>query len=328
MTKLISLVLPCYNEEGNVEEIYRRIGEVIAHQPQYRYEFIFIDNASEDRTQQVLRELAARDKRVKVILNSRNFGALRSQYHAILRARGDAVITMSTDLQDPPELIRDFIAKWEQGYKVVAGVLAGRKEAFLMVAIRNFYYRLIKRLSDTRLIASFTGFCLVDQKVVEVLRTIQDPNPYFRGLIAEIGFDTALVEYVQQKRHSGRTTTNFYYLFGLAMLGITNYSKVPLRLATMVGFLSATVSLLISLGYLIYKLLFWQEFTVGMAPIVIGMFFFSSLQLIFLGIVGEYIGSIHTNVLNRPLVIEKETINFDEPDAGGSVKDGGAGDPR
>lgn len=316
MTKLISFVLPCYNEEGNIEEIYRRIGAVVAGLSQYRYEFIFIDNASEDRTQQVLRELAARDQRVKVILNSRNFGALRSQYHAILRARGDAVITMSTDLQDPPELIRDFIAKWTQGYKVVAGVLAGRTEAFPMVAIRNFYYRLIERLSDTRLIASFTGFCLVDQQVVEVLRTIRDPNPYFRGLIAEIGFETTCVEYVQQKRHSGRTTTNFYYLFGLAMLGITNYSKVPLRLATMVGFLSATVSLLISLGYLVYKLLFWQQFTVGMAPIVIGLFFFSSLQLIFLGIVGEYIGSIHTNVLNRPLVIEKETINFDRPDSG------------
>jgi glycosyltransferase involved in cell wall biosynthesis len=311
MTKLISIVLPCYNEEGNVEEVYRRIGEIVADLPQYRYEFIFIDNASEDRTQSVLRGLAARDSRVKVIINSRNFGALRSQYHAILRARGDAVITMSTDLQDPPALIKEFIAKWEGGYKVVAGVLAGRNEAFPMVAIRSFYYRLIERLSDTRLIANFTGFCLVDQQVVEVLRKIQDPNPYFRGLIAEIGFETALVEYVQQKRHSGRTTTNFYYLFGLAMLGITNYSKVPLRLATMIGFLSATVSLLISLGYLIYKLLFWQEFTVGMAPIVIGMFFFSSLQLIFLGIVGEYIGSIHTNVLNRPLVIERETINFD-----------------
>ena len=310
--KLVSLVLPCYNEEGNIEELYRQINEVIAGLPRYRYEFIFIDNASEDGTQRVLRGLAARDRRVKVIINSRNFGALRSQYHAILRARGDAVITMSTDLQDPPALIRDFIAKWEQGYKVVAGVLTGRKEAFPMVAARNFYYRLIKRLSDTKLIASFTGFCLVDQQVVEVLRTIRDPNPYFRGLIAEIGFETATVGYVQQKRHSGRTTTNFYYLFNLAMLGITNYSKVPLRLATMVGFLSATVSLLISLGYFVYKLLFWREFSLGMAPIIIGFFFFSSLQLIFLGIVGEYIGSIHTNVLNRPLVIEKQTINFDE----------------
>jgi glycosyltransferase involved in cell wall biosynthesis len=165
------------------------------------------------------------------------------------------------------------------------------------------------------LIANFTGFCLVDKQVVEVLRTIRDPNPYFRGLIADIGFETATVEYVQQRRHSGRTTTNFYYLFGLAMLGITNYSKVPLRLATMVGFLSATISLVISLGYLVYKLLYWREFSLGIAPIVIGFFFFSSLQLIFLGLVGEYIGSIHTNVLNRPLVIERETINFDPPGA-------------
>jgi glycosyltransferase involved in cell wall biosynthesis len=313
--KLVSIVLPCYNEEGNIEEVYRQVNEVIATLPQYRYEFIFIDNASEDRTQDVLRKLAARDQRVKVIINSRNFGALRSQYHAILRARGDAVITMSTDLQDPPALIREFIAKWEQGYKVVAGVLTARKEAYPMVAIRNFYYRLIRRLSDTKLIASFTGFCLVDQRVVEVLRTIRDPNPYFRGLIAEIGFETATVGYVQQKRLSGRTTTNFYYLFGLAMLGITNYSKVPLRLATMVGFLSATISLVISLGYLVYKLLYWREFSLGIAPIVIGFFFFSSLQLIFLGLVGEYIGSIHTNVLNRPLVIERETINFDPPGA-------------
>jgi len=310
--KLITIVLPCYNEEGNIEEIHRQIGEVFKELPQYRYEYLFIDNASQDKTPEILRGLAARDKRVKVILNSRNFGALRSHYHALLRAQGDAVVTIMSDLQDPPALIKDFIAKWEQGSTVVAGVLKGRHEAYLMVAIRNFYYRLIRRLSDTKLIANFTGFCLVDKKVIEVLRTIRDPNPYFRGLIAEIGFETATVEYVQQRRHSGRTTTNFYYLFGLAMLGITNYSKIPLRLATMIGFVSATVSLLISFGYLLYKLVYWQSFSMGVAPIIIGFFFFSSLQLIFLGIVGEYIGSIHTNVLNRPLVIEKETINFTE----------------
>lgn len=309
--KLVSIVLPCYNEEGNVEEIYRQICAVIRDLPRYRYEFIFIDNDSRDRTQAILRDLAARDRRVKVIFNSRNFGALRSHYHAILKASGDAVITIMSDLQEPPALIRDFLAKWEEGYKIVAGVLKGRKEPFPMVAIRNFYYRLISRLSDTTLLANFTGFGLIDRQVLEVLRRIKDPNPYYRGLIAEVGFDAATVEYVQQKRHSGRTSTNLYYLFGLAMLGITNYSKVPLRLATMVGFLSATVSLLIAFGYFIYKLIYWQSFSLGVAPIVIGFFFFSSLQLFFLGIVGEYIGAIHTNVLNRPLVIEKETINFD-----------------
>lgn len=311
MTKLVSFVIPCYNEEGNVEEIHRQIGEVIRDLPQYRYEFVFIDNASQDGTPDVLRKLAARDARVRVIFNSRNFGVQRSHFHAFFKTRGDAVITIMSDLQDPPALIRDFIERWEAGYKIVVGVIKGRKDSFVMRSFRNFYYRLIGRLSNIKLISCFTGFSLVDRQVVDVLRGIHEPNPNFRGLIAEVGFSVASIDYFQQKRLHGRTSTNFYYLYDLAMLGITSYSKIPLRLAIMFGFLSAIGSLLISFGYFVYKLVYWQSFTVGVAPIAIGLFFFSSLQLIFLGIVGEYIGAIHTNVLNRPLVIEKETINFD-----------------
>jgi glycosyltransferase involved in cell wall biosynthesis len=279
--------------------------------PQYEYEHIFIDNASKDRTVAKLKEISHKDQKVKIIVNTRNFGHIRSGYHALLQAKGDAVISIVADLQDPPTLIKAFVKKWEEGYKIVIGVKTQSEGSPLFFAIRKVYYNLVGRLSEVELIKNFTGFGLYDQKVIETLRSIDDPYPYFRGLISDIGFERAVIEYVQPSRKRGFTKNNFYTLYDLAMLGITNHSKVPLRLATMTGFFVALISLLVALGYFGYKLIFWENFQVGMAPLIIGLFFFSSVQLIFIGIIGEYIGSIHTQVLKRPLVVEKERINFD-----------------
>ncbi len=279
--------------------------------PGYDYEHIFIDNASKDRTVAILRELAKDDKRVKVIVNTRNFGHIRSPSHAILQARGDAVVSIVADLQDPPALILEFVRKWEEGYKVVMAVKKQSQEAWPMFALRRLYYRALRRLSDVELVEHFTGFGLYDRAVVEAFRNIGDPYPYFRGLIADLGFESARVEYRQPGRRRGITKNNFYTLYDMAMLGLTSYTKVPLRLATMLGFASAAISLLAALFYLVYKLLFWRSFSLGLAPLVVGIFFFSSVQLIFLGIVGEYVGSIHTYIRRMPLVVEKERINFD-----------------
>jgi len=309
--KRISVVTACFNEEENVKEVYEQVKAVFIDLPQYEYEHIFIDNASKDRTVTILKEIAQKDRRVKIIVNTRNFGHIRSPYHALMQAKGDAVISIVADLQDPPVMIKEFIKKWEEGYKIVIGVKTQSEESPFFFAIRKAYYNLIGRLSEVELIKNFTGFGLYDQIVIETLRGIEDPYPYFRGLICDIGFERAVIEYVQPSRKRGFTKNNFYALYDMAMLGITNHSKVPLRLATMTGFIVALMSLLVALGYFGYKLIFWENFQVGMAPLVIGLFFFSSIQLIFIGIIGEYIGAIHTQVLKRPLVIEKERINFD-----------------
>lgn len=308
--KLISVVTACYNEEENVREVYEQVRRELEQLPAYTYEHIFIDNASTDRTVAILKELAASDQRVKVIVNTRNFGHIRSPFHALMQAKGAAVISIVADLQDPVELIKEFLKKWEAGYKVVVGIKAGSDEAKPMYAARKLYYDVIGSLADVKLLKNFTGFGLYDQQVIATLRDIGDPYPYFRGLICDLGFATAEIEYVQPIRKRGITKNNFYTLYDMAMLGLTNHSKVPLRLATMLGFAMSFVSLVIGLVYLIYKLLFWQQFTLGLAPVVIGLFFFASVQLIFLGIVGEYVGAIHTQVLKRPLVIEKERVNF------------------
>jgi len=308
--KRISIVSPCYNEEENVRELYEQVKNVMATLEGYEYEHIYIDNASKDRTVPILREIAAQDKRVKVIINARNFGHIRSPYHALLQADGDAVISMASDLQDPPHLIRDFVQKWEAGYKVVMGVKSHSEETMVLFALRTLYYRTLRTLSDIELVENFTGFGLYDQEVIRILRQIDDPYPYFRGLIADIGFESAKIEFLQPTRKRGITKNNFYTLYDMAMLGLTNHSKIPLRLATMFGFVAGVASFVVGLFYLLYKLIFWQNFSLGSAPVVVGLFFFSSVQLFFLGIVGEYIGSIHTQVLKRPLVIEKERINF------------------
>lgn len=309
---LLTILTPCYNEAGNVRQVYQQVCEVMATLPSIDYDHLFIDNASTDDTVDILRELAAMDKRVKVIVNTRNFGQVRSPYHAMLQARGDGVMTCVADLQDPPELIPRFVEKWQEGYKVVMGVKMGTVDPWLMSRIRRLYYWLLGRLSsDVELVPHFTGFGLYDRDVIEQSRSTGEQNPYFRGLVSDFGYSRAIVEYQQPPRIAGRTKNNFFTLYDMAMLGITNHSKVPLRLATMAGFAISVLSLLIAAGYLVAKLMFWDDLELGLAPLLIGIYFFGAVQLFFIGVLGEYIGSIHTQVHKRPLVVERERINFD-----------------
>lgn len=314
--KRISVVTPCYNEESNVTELYERVKAVLEPLTQYHYEHIFIDNASKDNTVGILRLLAERDKRVKVIVNSRNFGHLRSPMHAMFQATGDAVILLFSDLQDPPELLGKMIHHWEGGTPVVLAIKETSDENGLMFWLRSKYYRLVNRLADLETYENFTGFGLYDRRVIEIVRSFNDPYPYFRGMIAEIGLPHVKLVYNQKRRLRGITKNNFYTLYDLAMLGITNFSKVPLRILTFVGFGFSLLSILFSFVYFLYKLLFWNRFSVGVAPLVIGIFFLGSVQLVFIGVLGEYIGAIHTQSLKRPLVIEKERINFDTDSEG------------
>ncbi len=309
--KLITILTPCYNEEPNVRELHRRLMAVAAELPAYSFEHLFIDNASTDGTVVVLRAMAAEDPCVKVIVNARNVGPDRSGMHAFLQAQGDAVGCLVADLQDPPELFVAMIREWEKGFPIVAAIKNTSDENPLMYRIRTSYYRLVARLTNVRILEHFTGFGLYDRSVVEKIRTgFPDPYPYFRGMIAELGLPIAKVFYNQNRRERGITSNNFYSLYDFAMLGVTNLSKVPLRLVVFGGFVSAFLSFAVGMFYLLYKLVFWTNFTVGIAPVVLGLFFLGSVQLIALGIIGEYVGSIHTTVLNRPLVTEKERINF------------------
>jgi glycosyltransferase involved in cell wall biosynthesis len=309
--KLISVVSPCYNEEGNVEILTDRVRDIFAGLPQYRYEHIIIDNHSTDRTVEVLRGIAAKDSNVKIIVNARNFGHIRSPHHAILEATGDAVVVLLSDLQDPPEMILSFVREWEAGYPIVVAIKSTSDENGLMYRIRSAYYKTVARLTDVKVLEHFTGFGLYDRRIIDILkRDFDDPYPYFRGQIAEIGLPYKALHYNQKRRMRGITKNNFYTLYDIAMLGITNLSKVPLRLVVFGGFVCAGLSLFAGFAYLLAKLLFWNRFELGLAPTMIGLFFLGSVQLIALGIIGEYIGSIHTIVQNRPLVTEKERINF------------------
>lgn len=315
MRKKVSVVTPCYNEQENVEKLIKLVKEQFDNMPQYDYEHILIDNCSTDNTVDILRKCAAEDKHVKIILNARNFGHIRSPYYGMLQAYGDCVVSMVSDLQDPPELLPQMLKKWEEGYKIITCVKNKSKENPLMFMCRKLFYNTLAKFSETEQIKNFTGFGLYDKKFIDVLRTeINDPYPYFRGIIAELGFDRYELEYVQPKREKGKTKNNFYTLYDIGMLGFVNHSKLPLRLASFIGFGVAILSLIIAIVYFIYKLVYWDSFTVGIAPLVIGLFFFSSVQLFFIGIIGEYIGAIHTQVKKRPLVIEKQRINFDSDD--------------
>jgi glycosyltransferase involved in cell wall biosynthesis len=307
--KLISIVTPCFNEGDNIDELYQRIAAVMADQP-YDYEHICIDNFSTDATVQKIKKIALHDTRLKLIVNVRNFGHIRSPYYGILQANGDACILIASDLQDPPEMIVEFISKWEQGFKTVLAVKPESEENSIMFGIRKIYYRLIARISEVPLVQNATGAGLFDRAVVDVLRSIQDPYPYFRGLLCEIGFPIATVPFKQPRRQRGMTSNNFYTLYDIAMLGITNHSKIPLRLMAMSGFLLALLSLLVAIFFLVAKLVYWDAFQLGTAPILIGIFFFGAIQTFFIGVIGEYIGSIHTKVRNMPLVIELERVNF------------------
>jgi len=308
--KTISVVVPCFNEEDNARAVYEQTCEVFDSLPHYALELLFIDNDSTDNTAAILRELAAHDSRVKVILNARNFGHIRSPFHALMQCTGDAAILMAGDLQDPPPVILEFVRNWEKGFPVVLGVKKQTEETGLYYYLRKLYYWGIGRLSETELLPGFHGYGLLDRRVIEALRSLHDPYPYFRGMIYEVGFEKAIVPYTQPLRKRGITKNNFYTLYDIAMLGLVNHSKLPLRLAILVGFIMAICSFLTALGYLMYKLVYWNQFSLGLAPVIIGLFLFSSVQLIFLGVLGEYLGAIYTHVRQRPLVIEKERINI------------------
>ena len=309
--KIISIVTSCFNEENNIPEFYTRIKEVLSRLPNYDYEFIVADNCSTDNTRNVLRAIAAADPKFRVIMNAANYGHIRSPYHALLQAKGDAAILICSDLQEPPELIADFIQKYEEGYEVVAGIRKDTRSGRKMNFLRSIYYRALGSVSDTPLIADFTGFGLYSAKFLAALRQFHEPYPYFRGLVSEIGLKRATVEYVQEPRVYGRTKNNFLTLYDMAMTGFVNHTKMPLRLAGLCGFILAVISFIVAIGYFVYKLIFWQTFSLGMAPVVIGLFFFAGVQLIFIGIIGEYLGAVWTQVRNRPQVIEEERINFD-----------------
>lgn len=311
--KKISLVSSCYNEEGNIDKLWERVkAQMEKFGDKYEFEYILLDNHSSDNTEEKLRELAKQDNRVKVILNARNFGHIRSPYWGMIQAHGDAVIYLASDLQDPPELISDFIQKWEEGYKIVLGVKKQTEETFLLSNVRKLYYWILNKVCDdgTNLVKNATGFGLFDKKVIDIIRSLEDPYPYIRGLVCEIGYEKALIEFNQPSRKVGFTKNNFYTLYDNAMIGFVKHSKMPLRLMAFGGFIMSISTFLLAVVYLILKLLFWSAFSIGIAPIIISILFLGSIQLFCLGVLGEYVGAIYTRIDKKPIVVEKERINF------------------
>jgi len=312
MKKLISIVTPAFNEAGNIEELIMQVkAEFENHLADYDYEHIIIDNSSTDQTVEIVKKYCAQDQRIKLIVNSRNFGHIRSPAYAMKQAKGDAVISLVADLQDPPSLISKFVRIWEKGeYQMVLGVKRTSEESPFFFFLRKVYYSLVTRLAEIDLIKNFTGFGLYDRKVTEAIKSIDDAYPYWRGLICEVGFSKYEYPYDQPIRRRGITKNNFYTLYDIGMLGITSHSKIPLRLCTIFGFIASFLSFIIAIAYLIIKILNWNEMSLGVAPLVIGMFFFGSIQLMVIGFLGEYVGNIHTQILRRPLVVELERVNF------------------
>jgi glycosyltransferase involved in cell wall biosynthesis len=307
----IGIITPTYNEEENVYNLYTCTKEIFKNL-NYKYEHLFIDNCSTDNTVKILEEIASVDKNIKIIVNSRNFGHVRSPYYGMLQINCDAAIIMSADFQDPPEMIPEFLKKWEGGYKIVLAQKVKSKENKLVYFLRTLYYKFLRKISEVELIENATGFGLYDRSVLEIVKKLKEPYPYFRGILAEIGFKKAFIDFIQPRRERGKSKNNFYILYDLAILGIVSHSKVPLRIATLGGFIIGVCSLLIAMIYLIRKLIYWETFSAGTAPILIGIFFFSAVQLFFLGIMGEYIGVLLTRVTDRPLVFESKRVNFDE----------------
>lgn len=310
--KHISVMTPCYNEEGNIRNIYNAVKEQFDKMPQYTYEHIFIDNYSTDNSRKILRELAAEDSNVKVILNARNFGPNRSGSYGMLQGTGDALICIVCDLQDPPEMIPTFLQKWEEGYKVVLGQKTKSKENPLMFQVRKLYYKIMEKLSETEHLTNVTGYGLFDKEVLDMIKWMDDPDPYIRGLVTQLGYKWCLVEYTQQERTSGKSSYNFNRYFDFAITGLTHVSKKPLRIVTLAGLIMSAISFVIAFIYLVFKLVHWYEFDMGTAPILIGVFLLGSVQLACLGVIGEYIGAILTKVTKRPMVVEEERINFDK----------------
>lgn len=306
----ITILTPCFNEEDNIQELYQQIRLQTEKIPQHKFVHLFIDNASTDSTQKIIRELATKDPSVRAIFNNKNFGHIRSPVHGLLEADGEAVIILASDLQDPPDMIPKLVSEWEKGISVVMAVRTNSKEALFFRLIRNLFYWIIGSLSETKLVKNFTGSGLYDRKAIEAIRKIDDPYPYFRGLVVDLGFPSSIVSFVQPERIRGFSKNNFFSLYDMAMLGIINHSRVPLRLATILGFSLSGLSLLIAFIYTILKLIYWDDFIAGIAPLLIAVLIFSSVQLFFIGILGEYLGTVLTQVQKRPLVIERERVNW------------------
>lgn len=316
--KKISITIPCYNEEENVYPLHDALIEMFERDlPNYEYELLYIDNCSSDRTRELLKELGKQDKHVKAILNAKNFGQFNSPYYGMMQTTGDCTILMAADFQDPVEMVPKYVAEWEKGYKIVIGRKTSSRENAVVYHLRSLYYKMIKKFSDVEQIEHFTGFGLYDRKFIDVLRNLDDPTPFLRGIVAELGFARKEIEYEQPQRRAGKTHNNWYSLYDAAMLSFTSYTKIGLRLATFIGIFVGALSFIIAIVYLIMKLVFWDTFTAGMAPVIIGMFFLGSVQLFFLGFMGEYILSMNQRIMNRPLVIEEERINFDADDEQG-----------
>lgn len=310
--KKISVVVPCYNEEENVAAMANAIREEFKKNLEnYEYEIIFIDNDSKDRTRELIRELCKEDKGIKGIFNAKNFGQFNSPYYAMLQSSGDATILMAADFQDPVYMISKYVRAWEEGYRIAIGIKKSSKENKIMYYLRSLYYRTIKKFSEVEQIEHFTGFGLYDKEFIKVLRELDDPMPFLRGIVAELGFRRKEIPYDQPKRRAGKTSNNLYRLYDAAMLSITSYTKAGLRLATFAGAVLAGTSMLIAIIYLILKILYWNRFPAGMAPILIGMLFLGSIQIFFIGLIGEYILTINQRVMKRPLVVEEERINFE-----------------
>lgn len=309
--KKISIMIPTYNEEENVELLYEAImNEFKEHLKNYKYEILFIDNKSKDNTREKIRNIAKKDKNVRAIFNAQNFGQFNSPYYGLTQTTGDCTISMCADFQDPVEMIHKFVKEWENGYKIVIGIKTKSKENKLMYLFRSIYYKLIKKFSDVEQIEHFTGFGLYDKDFINVLRNLKDPQPYMRGIVAELGYERKEIEYVQAKRLHGKTSNNFLKLYDAAMLGFTSYTKIGMHIATILGFIIAALCILIGIIYLVLKLIYWDKLPTGIAPILISMFFIGGVQLFFIGFLGEYIVNINARVMNRPLVVEEERVNF------------------
>lgn len=314
--KKISVLIPCYNEEENVVPMSEAVVNVMTTElSRYDYELLFIDNCSTDNTRPLLREICKKNPKIKAIFNVKNFGQFNSPFYGLLQADGDCVVGLCCDFQDPVEMIPQFVKEWENGYQIVCGVKTESDENHFVRFLRTCYYRLIKKISSAAIIEHFTGFGLYDKSFIDVLRTLDDPQPFLRGIVGELGGKRKEIPYRQAKRRAGKTHNNFYTLYDAAMLSFTSYTKVGLRLATFIGLFIGGISFIIGLVYLILKLVNWNSFSAGMAPVLIGMFFLGAVQLTFIGILGEYILSINSRVIKRPLVIEEERINFDKLDS-------------
>lgn len=311
--KKISVLIPCYNEVENVVPMSEAVTKILEDElSQYDYELVFIDNCSTDGTREKLEEICAQNKKIKAIFNVTNFGQFNSPFYGMCQTTGDCTISMCCDFQDPVEMLPQFVKEWENGYKIVSAIKTSSKENPFIRLLRTIYYKMIRNMSDVKMIEHFTGFGLYDRTFIELLRQLDDPMPFLRGIVAEYGFKRKEIEYQQAKRRAGKTKNNFYTLYDAAMLSITSYTKVGLRLATILGFISSGVSLLIALVYLILKLINWYNFQAGYAPMIIGVYVLGSLQLFFIGLLGEYILNINSRVIKRPLVVEEKRINFDE----------------